>query len=404
MDQIRAYACDSLLQLSHGGRDVGGVLFGTHQPDGLRIVTWRPIASDYADGEHLRLSHRDRMKLAVQLEAARVDARTRDLPPVGWFVSHPHGEVAMTPADLETYGAFFPEAWQITLVIHPTENGRAEAGFFVREADGSVRSSESYRSFELVPPPPPADANEPAPLRAPPQPVAQETAPSQAIPLNVPPQPVNIPPPRPKASLPSISIPVFETDEPLPTRERWLWAIPILLALGIAGWLLYHHHAPAQTSTLAFRVSGSPGGVAQLEWNADSSVVRNSEHGEIDINDSGKTSQVMLSSDQLHFGKLIYLAQSGKVAFDLIAFPSNGTPVHEKASLIDPSFTAPATAAPSAPSAPTPNDAELQQQVQKLTQDLRRERARADQLQGLVRILEQRLQIDAGGTRGKLSH
>src|SRR3984957_11152249 len=68
MEEIRALACAELLQLSHGGDEVGGVLFGTRREDLIRILTWRPIACEHAQGEGLRLSYKDRMNLAVQLE------------------------------------------------------------------------------------------------------------------------------------------------------------------------------------------------------------------------------------------------------------------------------------------------------------------------------------------------
>ena len=151
MNEIRAYACNELLRLSHGGAEVGGVMYGSRHASSIRILTWRPIACEYADGEALRLSHSDRMTLAVQLEAARRNSELKDLRPVGWFVSHPRGGVAMTESDLEIHSGFFPESTQVTLVIHPTGAGRAEAGFFAREADGSVRSEASYKNFVLEP-------------------------------------------------------------------------------------------------------------------------------------------------------------------------------------------------------------------------------------------------------------
>src|SRR5271166_5798177 len=71
MEEIRAFACDELLQLSHGGDEVGGVLFGTRHEGLIRILTWRPIACEHTQGAGLRLSHNDRLNLAVQLEVAR---------------------------------------------------------------------------------------------------------------------------------------------------------------------------------------------------------------------------------------------------------------------------------------------------------------------------------------------
>src|SRR5580698_2834681 len=99
MEEIRAFVCDELLQLSHGGDSVGGVLFGTRREDLIRILTWRPIACEHAQGEGLRLSYKDRMNLAVQLEVARQNPDLKDLRPLGWFVSRARGDVSMSPSD-----------------------------------------------------------------------------------------------------------------------------------------------------------------------------------------------------------------------------------------------------------------------------------------------------------------
>jgi len=382
MEEIRAYACDSLLQLSHAGREVGGVMFGTQRSGAIRIVTWRPIACDYADGETLRLAQNDRMTLAVQFEAARRNPELKELRPVGWFVSHHLGVeqgveqgVAMNASDVEIYSGFFPESWQVTLVIHPTGEGRAEAGFFVRNADGTVRSESSPKTFLLEPAIAP-------PAIAPPT-IAQPTAdsPAPAAPTVT----------KPKVTVPAVAPPTFKTDEPLPTRERWLWAIPIALAMGIAGWLLYQHQQPAASSPIAFRISATTGRTAQLEWDSNSTVVRNSDRGEIDITDGGKNSQIALSSDQLHSGKMTYVAQSGDAGFDLVLYPANGAPVHATTRLIVPESNAPA--AEPATSPVVAQDGELQKRIQQLTEDLRKERARADQMQNLNRILENRLGV-----------
>jgi hypothetical protein len=368
MEEIRAYACDPLLQLSHAGREVGGVIFGSQRPGVVRMVTWRPIACEYADGEALRLCQSDRMNLAVQFEASRRNPELKDFRPVGWFVSH-HQGVAMNSADVEIYSAFFPESSQVTLVIHPTGDGRAEAGFFARSADGSVRSESSHKTFLLEP------AIAPSAADLPPAATPKVAAPKVTA---------------PKMAAHEVAPPTFQTDEPLPARERWLWAIPIALALGIAGWVLYQHQKPPASSPVVFRVSSSAGRTAQLEWDSNSRAVRDSDRGEIDITDGGKSSQVALSSDQLHSGKMTYVAQSGDVGFDLVLYPANGAQVHETTRLIAPESSVPAPPA-SRPAAA--QDGALEKRIQQLTEDLRKERARTDQLQNLNRILENRLGV-----------
>ncbi len=382
MDEIRVFACGQLPQLASGGAEVGGVLFGSQRPGTVRILTWRPIACEHSEGEKLSLSHRDRMNLAVELEAARRNRELKDLRPVGWFVSHPVDGVVMTPSDVETYSGFFPESSQVTLVIHPTGEGRAEAGFFVREADGSVRTEASYNNFILGPMvTPPTDAVETK------RSFESAGTPPSAAPLIAPP-----------IALP-IALPTFETEEPLPARERWLWAIPIVLALGLGAWPLYisigsHGQKPAESLPVAFHISSNSSRTVQLEWDPKSRTVRDSERGEIDITDGGKNSQVTLSSDQLRAGKMTYLAKSGDVEFDLAVYPPSGSPVHETARMIAPAFSEPAQPPQLLPPASPDGDRDvLQKQVKQLTEELRKEKERTDRLQNLNRILENRLNI-----------
>jgi JAB1/Mov34/MPN/PAD-1 ubiquitin protease len=419
MDEIRAYTCNELLQLSHGGAEVAGVMFGSQRPGVVRILTWRPISSEYADGDTLRLSHRDRMTLAVQLEVARANPELKDLRPVGWFVSHPHGAVAMTASDLEVHAGFFPESSQVTLVIRPTGGGQAEAGFFVREPDGNVRTDASYQDFVL-------SRLHPLPVQAPPAAAADvEPAPrgfaaseSRGLPPNIPPPSLVAPQLAPSLAAPrlapslaapslaapgnnphSFTIPAFKIDEPLPVQERWLWAIPIALALALAGWMLYHRQKPAGTETMALHVSSNAAGTVQLEWDPNSSAVRDAERGEMDITDDGKTSEVAFSSDQLHAGKMTYAPRSSDVGFQLTVYPIKGAAVHETTRYIGPASGAapastPAQAQAQAPQLlPGPEDSSLQQQIRRLTDQLQKERARTIELQNLNRILENRLGI-----------
>lgn len=506
MEEIRAFVCDELLQLSHSGDDVGGILFGTRREDLIRILTWRPIACDRTKGEGLQLSYNDRMNLAVQLEMARRTPDLKDLRPLGWFVSHLREDVLLTPSDLETYNGFFPEAWQVTLVICPRGGGLAQAGFFVREADDKPLAETSYQCFNLEPlnlataaaagaspqlevrgkwaeptgrireqgvrapepsvraPEPELRAPEPA-LRAPEQelrkpepelrvaqPVPEVRASESAVrlpePETVPPEPAIespeyaetqapvvapeqtfAPQPGPPPDLvsheaprrtaatawvprelppPDTPLPItFQTDDRLPPRERWLWAIPIVLALGIAAFMLYQRKAPSPGGSIGLRALNDAQTV-QLAWDANSHAIRDSDHGEIEISDGGKNSQVSLTTDQLHAGKLSYLPQSSDIAFVMTVYPADGEPVHDSTRFIAPAFNAPTQPPqllpePTPPaSAPAPASADhdaLEQQVQQLRGDLSKERARAEELQNLVRILENRLGISSATAR-----
>jgi proteasome lid subunit RPN8/RPN11 len=438
MEEIRAFACDELLQLSHGGDDVGGVLFGTRRDDLVRILTWRPIACEHTQGEGLRLSYNDRMNLAVQLEVARQNADLKDLRPVGWFVSHLRGGVALLDSDLEIYNGFFPDAWQVAMVICPKGNGRAQAGFFVREADAKVRADASYQSFELAPlhPPPATPQPPPAPAATkiaatlppesavpPPPPAARPKEPESASPRQAEPPKFPAMPPRQTQALQPLAqqaaapeaaglqAPSFQIEEDVPTRERWFWAIPILLALGIAAFMLYQRQTPSPNASIALR-AWTEAQTVQLSWDATSHAIHDSYRGQIEINDGGKNSQISLSVEQLHSGKMSYVPQSNDVGIVMTVYPTHGDPFHDSTRLIVPSLEAPtqppqlipanpaptapppAAAAPAVPpAAPAVDPSGLQQEVQRLKEQLGKERARADELQNLVRILENRLGI-----------
>jgi hypothetical protein len=111
-----------------------------------------------------------------------------------------------------------------------------------------------------------------------------------------------------------------------------------------------------------------------------------------------------------------YLPQSSDVGFEITVYPTNGDPIHDSTRLIAPGFRAPTEApqllpqnppppsaspapvvpAPAAvaPATPVPSDANARdREVQQLRQEVAKQRARADELQNLVRILETRLGI-----------
>lgn len=403
MEEIRAFACEELLQASRGGNEVGGVLFGTRREGLIRILTWRPIACEHAHGESLVLSPGDRMNLAVQLELARQNADLKDLRPVGCFLSHMQEGVCLSASDVETYNGFFPESWQVALVIRPQAERRAEAGFFFREAGGKLEIQASYHSFELQP------------LRSAvgsPAPAAGSPAPAPGSALTTKPEPAArirdaAPPIAPGQDDPGVPVPFagFQTEERMPAKDRWLWAVPVLLAMGIAAFVLYERPIAA-SNAIGLRATADAETV-QLAWNANSRAVRDSSGGEIDVSDGGASSKISLSADQLRAGKMSYQPQSADVGFEMFVYRASGAPVHDSTRMVVPGFkpatqppqllppdpaASPDAATAATPAAPAPDPA-LQQQVQELKQELAKERARSDELQNLVRILENRLGI-----------
>ncbi len=149
IEEIRQVVADGFQRLQRGGIEVGGVLYGTREGRIVRILAMREIACEHARGPTFHLSDNDRAALTAQLARDKEDMRLEGLLVVGWFLSHTRSDVTLQQSDLDTYSAFFPELWQVTMVVHPGRAGAMRAGFFVREPDGTVKGERSYQEFNF---------------------------------------------------------------------------------------------------------------------------------------------------------------------------------------------------------------------------------------------------------------
>jgi hypothetical protein len=401
MEEIRASACAALRELPAGEREVGGVLFGEHLEHSIRILTWRPIVCQYSEGPSLRLVARDRVELACLLELARRTEDLMDLQPVGWFVSHPRTGVALCTSDLEVYQSFFPYAWQTTLVLQPARDGRARCGFFVRGTSGVLKSDASYREFDLKP----MKASAPAAAEsvsifswaagaASPEP-AKDRKPSADVKDKAAHHPARASTRTPAASL------HYPEDRPWAVRFGWLWVIAILLVIG-AGWFLVKPRSAPHFEPFSLHVVGS-GGTVQVEWDRNAPLMQQARSAVVDIRDGGKSTRYSLSPDEIHAGVLSYVRQTRDLNLVMTVYPPTGAAVQGAGRLIVPADVPPDAAAdkagatPAAPSADTTElraerDA-LRAQVAELEDSVRKEAAEKNRLEGLVRILENRLNI-----------
>ena len=110
----------------------------------------RPIPCEYAAGPRFVLSARDQAALRDLLHAPSQDAGLAGLAPVGWFHSHTRSEISLSAGDVELFNRFFPQPWQIALVVRPAVLGPSRAGFFFREAGGAIRADAGGRELQLT--------------------------------------------------------------------------------------------------------------------------------------------------------------------------------------------------------------------------------------------------------------
>ncbi|PWU10362.1 MAG: hypothetical protein C5B51_04450 [Terriglobia bacterium] len=220
-EQLRLAAADAFFSLPRGGAEIGGVLLGAFEKGRLRILRHVPLDCEHAFGPSFTLSPKDHALLAELLAASRRSAG--DAQPVGWYHSHTRSDVFLSVADLEIHDRYFPENWQVALVLRPYSLEHVQGGFFFRQADRSIQGAGPPQEFS-------ADPAEPFPVEAdaPPEPKAQAMA-AAAVPAPItvltPVEP-SPPAPQPVAADPLLEIRVTPRETSAgSSRAYWLAAL-----------------------------------------------------------------------------------------------------------------------------------------------------------------------------------
>ncbi len=210
LDDIRLAVVDAFFSLPRGGAEIGGVLLGKFTHGRVSIFEYAALECDHIFGPSFTLSPGDHARLAEILSS--VSDRS-DLQPVGWYHSHTRSDIFLSEADLDIHNRYFPEPWQVALVLRPSTFQPVQAGFFFREPDGSMHSRASYQEFALDPlPVGQVPRSMPAPIA---QPAYRKPEPEGPVITLVPePEPViaRVPEPEPEPV-------IARTPEPLPLPE-----------------------------------------------------------------------------------------------------------------------------------------------------------------------------------------
>jgi proteasome lid subunit RPN8/RPN11 len=165
LDDIRLSVTDAFFSLPRGGAEIGGILLGAWQEDRLVISDYAALDCEHALGPSFTLSVSDETRLQDLIRATSGSGAAR---PVGWYHSHTRSGVLLSDSDLTIHNRYFPEPWQVALVVKPHTFEPMRAGFFFRGPGGIIHSSASYHEFPI----------EPQPLRQVPRAVPRE-APAQ---------------------------------------------------------------------------------------------------------------------------------------------------------------------------------------------------------------------------------
>lgn len=284
---IRTECIEGLNRVPHGGVEVGGVLFGSREGAGVRVAAAKAVPCEYASGPayHFSASDHARFREAVAAAPAGMTA-------VGWYHSHTRTGPDLTAPDRAVFETYFPEAWQVALVVQPANFKPTRAVIFTHAGSAGEMSLEPVRRTE---PAAAAPAAEPA---APPV----EKKPEQ---------------PRPQQKLPEPQ----RAEEPWPAPRRpkrrrqtplVVWAVAAVLAMvagGVASWVWLDSPAPVSAPPLALTLVDASGQLL-VSW---SGAAQDARDGWLEFEDSGRTTRVRLTPEQLLQGSLTYARRSRDV-------------------------------------------------------------------------------------------
>ena len=361
VDEIRLAIVDAFCSVPRGGVEIGGVLLGTWQSERVLISAYAPLDCEHRHGPSFTLSTADEERLAALLTTSV--AENPGLVAVGWYHSHTRSEIFLSEADVAIHERFFPESWQVALVLKPRMMQPTRAAFFFRDVEGKMRTtpceefaidSETDRAASgatvLEMPSPDARARlqrgdrtpasghgtEPVPLMLPllPVEIAEEPVPVEEAVETAPPAP-----------------PPFLAVEELPSRG-WITSALILLGLSFGGAAAYvTHEAWLPKVTAAMKpVAGMSGfaaplhfnaiekeGQLQISWDPTAAPVRSAVDAALEITDGSQLPHA-IALDQAHLqnGFVTYGRQSERVDMKLVLHQPDGTQVREVTTYLGP--------------------------------------------------------------------
>ncbi len=383
LDDIRLTVMDAFFSLPRGGAEIGGILLGTFHNGRLVITDYAGLDCEHAYGPSFTLSPPDEERLTRLLAAHRNDPG--GARPVGWYHSHTRSEIFLSDADLKIHQTYFPESWQVALVMKPHTLQPARIGYFFRQADGSVHAAASYREDLLEALPvrqmPTGAPAAPAPndsasrrLRQYPGSVVEPAAEIVAVPLpvatpeSVHPSPtvieatapVAVPVPEPVPPAPPA--PAFRIENPGSGRNWMVAGIGFVAVLGICGaafrirqmWMpramvavqsMVSATRPAPVAAPSPVVVPPPPalklstldreGQLQISWDRTSPVVQHASDAVLEINEGGPSlTAIQLDAAHLQAGIFTYARTAEKVDVRLIVHQEKGPDLREVTSFL----------------------------------------------------------------------
>lgn len=304
MEEVRAAVVHGYFSLARVGLEVGGLLLGRRDGGTLHIAAARPILCQHAYGPAFTLSESDLAGLAELLEAPSREPELKGLVPLGWYHSHTRGGLELSDRDLEIHNRWFPEAWQVALVLRPERMRPTRAAFHVRDAQGLPRQAPEFvveplaglhRVILETPAVPRVEPRQEAP------------APSEPA----------VAPPAVEVALPAF----LQSPAPAAAPRRWWWllfALAWFVAAVSCAFALRDYWLPKPPATLQVALQDM-GGQLAIQWNKEAPAIQEAEGGVLEIQDGDRKRVLKMSGPDMRGASIVVSRQSGRVSVRLEA-------------------------------------------------------------------------------------
>jgi proteasome lid subunit RPN8/RPN11 len=141
-----AYSRICVHAVSDMNNEVGGILVGEWclaEDHGQFIVVENALPARHTrqGSVYLTFTQDSLVDLHNQIELQHPGKKI-----VGWYHTHPSMGVFLSHYDTWLHRNFFPEPWQVALVVEPVS---ATAGFFIRQPEGVLDPTRYFGFYEL---------------------------------------------------------------------------------------------------------------------------------------------------------------------------------------------------------------------------------------------------------------
>jgi hypothetical protein len=300
LEELRRLAVDGFNAFSHGGKEIGGILYGIPSVGCVSVLSFTELTCEYALGPRFLLSDRDREVLADLLQP-------RDgFHAVGWFRAHTRGGLELDANDGELFDRYFTQPMNLALILKPTRWGPATGAFFVRGPSGEIlpRSAREIAIEPLT-----SEAATPIPAEC--EPSANGGQPlegGQSI------ESTQVSEGRMAAyERDPAAFPIFARPTPA-LRRFWIWAFCVLALLAMVAALTYRSLPSREIKLQVYAVA--PGQV-RIEWNHGRRPVLGGASGTLEIEDGGQITKLALDAVQIRSGDAVYVQRTSHITVRL---------------------------------------------------------------------------------------